>query len=292
VHLAARKLKQRLSLPWLAHFSDPWLDNPFVRYGAIASALNARLERSVMVAADRILFTSPETVDLVMAKYPPSWRGRTRVIPHGYDPAMYSGRAPPPLGGRKLVARYLGSFYGVRSPEPLFAALATARQRSPASLDDLRIEIVGRLDPGMNDTTNARRLPPGLVTFRDPVGYRASLELMETADLLLLVDAPANISVFLPSKLIDYLGAGRPIVALTSPGAARRVTREAGFWTASPDDLEEAATALLDALSSIRATRQSTHEREAYSVAATGRQLAAILAEVTGIRTAAPLDVS
>ena len=58
-------------------------------------------------------------------------------------------------------------------------------------------------------------------------------ELMETADLLLIVDAPARLSVFLPSKLVDYLGARRPILSLTPEGAARRVTREAGFWAAS-----------------------------------------------------------
>jgi hypothetical protein len=45
------------------------------------------------------------------------------------------------------------------------------------------------------------------------VGYQESLKLMSEADALLVIDAPADQSVFLPSKLIDYIGAGRPISA-------------------------------------------------------------------------------
>lgn len=280
VHLAARKLKRRYNIPWLAHFSDPWVDNPFVTYGPLAAALNRRLERNVMDEADRLLFTSPETVDLVMAKYPRQWREKTHVIPHGFDPGMYSGHTPPSMPGRKLVARYLGNFYGIRTPDPLFAALGAALDRQPDALNDLQIEIVGRMEPSMGETANARRLPTGLVTFREPVGYRESLELMETADLLLLVDAPAPISVFLPSKLIDYLGARRPVLALTSPGAACRVTREAGFWAVAPDNAEAAATALLEALARVRVGLAARGNVDHYSVNSTGRQLARILSEL------------
>ena len=34
-------------MPWLAHMSDPWVDNPFVTYGALSGALNRSLERSL-----------------------------------------------------------------------------------------------------------------------------------------------------------------------------------------------------------------------------------------------------
>ncbi len=280
VHLVALAIKQRLALPWLAHMSDPWVDNSFVRYGAFTGAMNRRLERSVVAGADRLLLTTPETVDLVMAKYPPDWRAKTVVIPHGYEPSLYSGATPPPRQGRPLVARYLGNFYGARSPEPLFHALHALRDRDPAALDDLVVEIVGWLDPGMASTPAAQRLPPGLLRLVPPVGYRRSLELMETADLLLIVDAPARTSVFLPSKLVDYLGAGRPILSLTPPGAARRVTEEAGYWAASPEDPAACATALAQALQAVSAAAIAAPRMAAYSAEATGRELGRVLGEV------------
>lgn len=177
------------------------------------------------------------------------------------------------------MARYLGNFYGVRSPEPLFAALQEMHRRDPKALDALRIEIVGRLDPGMGETAAARSLPPGLVQMRSPVGYRELLHLMETADLLLIVDAPAKLSVFLPSKLVDYLGARRPILSLTPEGAAQRVTLEAGFWAAPPDDPQAAADALLSALRAVLAGAAWSRNMLRYSATATGRELTRILDE-------------
>ena len=51
-------------------------------------------------------------------------------------------------------------------------------------------------------------LPPGLVTVRPRVPYDESLRLTRDADALLVVDAPsAEPSVFLPSKLVEYIGA-------------------------------------------------------------------------------------
>ncbi len=280
IHLAAAKLKRTLRLPWLAHMSDPWVDNPFLTYGALAGAVNRRLERSVIEGCDRVLFTTPETVDLVMAKYPQQWRAKAEVIPHGYDPSLYAGATPPPRDGRALVVRYLGNFYGVRSPEPLYLALAHILERSPRALDEVVFEIVGKLDPGMSDTPAARKLRPGLVATRAPVGYRQSLEMMETADLLLIVDAPARLSVFLPSKLVDYLGARRPILSLTPPGASRRVTLDVGYWAAAPDDTPTAADALLTALDHIRTSQTSPLPPDAYSSRTTGETLARVLADV------------
>lgn len=282
VHLAAREVQSRTGLPWLAHMSDPWVDNPYSTYGPIAGALNRRLERQVIGGCDRVLFTTPETVDLVMAKYPPVWRDKAVVIPHGFDPALYSGQGPGLRDGRPFIVRYLGNFYGMRTPEPLFKALGRLLADNPRVLDGVVVEIVGRLDPGMAQSDAARRLPDGLVRVAPPVGYRRSLELMETADLLLLVDAPATLSVFLPSKLVDYIGARRPILALTPNGASQRVTAEAGYWSAPPDDVGAAAVAFAVAVERVRAGLVETRALPQYSVEATGLQLAEVLSEVTG----------
>ena len=281
VHLAARDVQRRTGLPWLAHMSDPWVDNAYVSYGRIAGAINRRYEGQVIGGCDRVLFTTAETVDLVMAKYPSSWRDKAVVIPHGYDPALYTGRVPGPRDGRPFIVRYLGNFYGVRTPEPLFRALGRLLVEHPRVLDDVVVEIVGNLDRGMAESVAARRLPAGLVQVLPPVGYRQSLELMETADLLLIVDAPAGLSVFLPSKLVDYIGARRPILSLTPFGASRRVTDEAGFWSAPPGDVEACASAFLAALEGVRSGKSVATAMPQYSVDATGRRLAEVLAGVT-----------
>jgi hypothetical protein len=280
IHLAALRLKRRYPrLPWLAHFSDPWVDNPFAAYGTVTGAINRALERKVMTHADRILFTTPETVALVMTKYPQAVRDKARVIPHGFDPILYPDRSPP-ASARKIF-RYVGNFYGLRSPEPLFRAVTAAIARQPQLAREISIEIVGRLDSGMENTPAAKALPHGLVTIRSPVGYKDSLALMRTAHVLLVIDAPIEHSVFFPSKLADYLGARRPIVGLTPPGASARILRASGHLVADPTDAEAGAAALLHSL--VRASAADatlSADVGEYSAAATGAALAKVLEEV------------
>lgn len=244
VHLVARRLARRHRIPWLAHLSDPWLHNPFVSRSPLEHRRNAAMERSVFGAADRILFTSDETVELSMAGHPPAWRDKVRVIPHAYDPSLFPG-AGAGTGSRRsggpVVLRYLGAFYGPRTPAPLVAAL---ERLEPDLLGRLRVEIIGRVEEGMLESAGAGRLPAGTLAVREPVDYLESLAQMRSADGLLVVDAPADSSPFLPSKLVDYVGAGRPIAALTPPGAAAGLTGRIGGPVADPADPEACAAAL------------------------------------------------
>jgi len=43
------ELKRRYNLPWLAHFSDPWVDSPFRHDDPLTKTLNRRLEQSERV---------------------------------------------------------------------------------------------------------------------------------------------------------------------------------------------------------------------------------------------------
>ncbi len=52
--------------------------------------------------------------------------------------------------------------------------------------------------------------------FAGHVRYNEALERMQTADILLLLDAPGR-RVGIPAKLFEYFGARRPILALADP---------------------------------------------------------------------------
>lgn len=229
-------------IPWIAHFSDPWADNPFRVRGRLGRSLNLRLEARVAEQADALVFTAEEQRDLVLAKYPAPLGAKAHVVPHAHDPALYP---EPTEQGDSLVARYIGTFYGNRSPEPLLRALQALTERQPVALRGVRVEFVG-----------AGRLPEEssleFVGVRGPVDYLESLELMRASDLLLVVDAPGETSPFLPSKLIDYAGARRPIVAIAPEGPSASLIRRLGGWQANPSDPVAGAAALAEGLSAAR----------------------------------------
>src|SRR6266496_2418408 len=160
-HLVGLKLKKRYGWPWVAHFSDPWVDNPFTKYDRLSKAINTSLERKVVLCADRIVFSSEETVELVMAKYPPSLHSKVRVIPHAFDPQLFGGGAVSSHESL-LTIRYLGDLYKRRTPKPLFEALRLLHSIDPTALAGFRFEIVGSVyDIPANDLT-MEGLPEGL----------------------------------------------------------------------------------------------------------------------------------
>lgn len=242
IHLVAESLNRNAArgIPWVARMSDPWVDNPFVSYGRLTGALNRRWERAVIERAQAVLFTSEETRQLVMSKYPAPFASRTRVVPHSFDPDLYPPAAPP---SGPTTVRYIGTLYGARRADPLVAGIERlARQRSHV-LDDVRFEFFGRIPP-----THQTSSPEAAVVYRPAVDYRSSLALMQSAHLLLVIDAPGRRSVFLPSKLIDYVGSGRPVLGITPPGPAARLIRELGGWVADPSEPDAVAAALQSAL--------------------------------------------
>jgi hypothetical protein len=93
------------------------------------------------------------------------------------------------------------------------------------------------------------------VRERAPVDYATSLELMASSDLLLVVDAPAERSPFLPSKLVEYVGSGRPIAAFSAPGPSADLVRRLGGWVADPASDGAGAGALAHALACVRSDR-------------------------------------
>jgi hypothetical protein len=147
-----------------------------------------------------------------------------------------------------LVVRYLGSFYGHRSPVPLLRALKVLLTREPGIFDNVRFELVGSLPGRMRMHPSLRSLPADLVRLCDPVSYLESLKLMSASDLLLVIDGPDQLSVFLPSKLIDYLGARVPIFGIVPPGASAKLLTRLGAPIADPVNPEQIATALRHAL--------------------------------------------
>jgi glycosyltransferase involved in cell wall biosynthesis len=241
-HLAGLMLKRRTNVRWIAHFSDPWVENPFRRDGFFSRRRNARQEQQVIAGADRLIFTSRETEKLVMAKYPPERRRRVHIIGHSFDPSLYPPRRPR-LPGAPVLLRHLGNMYGSRTPECLYRPLDLLLRRRPDLTGKFIIEFVGSL--GKTITTPGRGTTAGKVlNFRPPVDYLSSLRLMPDADALLVIDAPADVSVFLPSKLIEYIGAGQPIFGITPRGTAADLIMRLGGETVDPRDGDAISSAL------------------------------------------------
>lgn len=223
-HVVALHARARSGLPWVAHFSDPWVDNPYFQYSRIARRLNRELERAVIERADALVFNSKGVQDAVLWKYPEACLKKAVVIPHCYDPDLYTV-GPVPLNDR-CVFTYTGSFYGLRSPMPLLHALRRLRDERPADMLRMEFRFIGSTPARYRRAIRELGLA-SVIRVESWVDYLENLKYMKRSDILLVIDASLEEeSIFEPAKLIDYLGAQKSVLAISSlNGIAGRMVR-------------------------------------------------------------------
>ena len=251
IHLAALKIKKKFpKLPWIAHLSDPWADNPFLlRYFGYKS-IQKPLEKKVIKNADALNFTTNLTRMMVIKKYSKDLINKTYVTPHSYDLSLYSSNTKGLSD--KLKISYFGNFYGPRNPMNFLKALEEIHSRDKNFFNNILFQFIGKWVGNENWNFGELNLPKNLVSTEKSITYRESLKRMLEADMLLILDAPFDISVFFPSKLVDYIGAQKPILAITPEGSCADIVREVGGLVYSPNTLESIRNGVEEAISFLR----------------------------------------
>ena len=247
-HLIGLKLKSSHgdSPKWIAHFSDPWISNPYFEVKSWVKKFNENLFNQVLNKADAISVTNEYVIAAEEGFAIAQNQRKVHVVPHSFLPSMYPSekKSRPEL---PIILRYVGSFYGLRRPDPILSALALLEENEPSIAKKLRVEFIGaKLDE--KALKDVKKLNLVSIEILPSVSYRESLRLMQNADLLLIIDAPMEMSPFLPSKLIDYIGSNVPVLAFTPPGPSADLVEELGGWVASPTETESGFQALREAL--------------------------------------------
>jgi glycosyltransferase involved in cell wall biosynthesis len=241
-HLIGLQLRRESGLPWIAHFSDPWVDSPYFPHEGLVRKRAETWERDVIANASRVVFVNRHTCDRVMAKYPPSWKSKADVIPQTFEGAVAPSRPSGP-GAMRMV--YTGRFYdGIRTPDAFLAALSDLNRETPLA-GKIEVEFVGG-DMAKYARDAARLGLDAIVSFTGRVAPAQARERASTADVLLVIDAPGQDgSLFLPSKLVDYLPMRRPILGITPAiGPSAEVIRELSYQVVEPEDVRGIGAAI------------------------------------------------
>lgn len=200
----------------------PWL--PRVLAGPAAGAVR-RMERS-----------AEERMHLLLAEegYRPRFRGEHPVVP---NTTRVPARVRPPDDPRVVYVGHLTRARGVFEMAELGAIL---RSRS---MGRLRVQLIGHADA--EATALLTSTPPGV----EWLGFRPHAEAMGIVDgalagLSLLHDEP-NYRVSQPTKVVEYLAHGVPVVTTPLPRAAELVERTGGGVVVPFGDPHATADAVL-----------------------------------------------
>jgi glycosyltransferase involved in cell wall biosynthesis len=190
-------------------------------YGSLRRRLEIAKEALLIRRADRFIFLTDEIKRRYCTYYPRLSRIRDGiVITNGYDPAEYGIPPAPAVGPRPLDIGYFGSFYGSRNPELLFQALRRLRTDLPESAR-VRVRIWG--EPGgypLQEKIAEHGLQEAVLYH----GIRSHADIIREyvrTDVNLIITHTTGSSYALPGKLFEYIGAARPIWAITDDEVLR-----------------------------------------------------------------------
>jgi glycosyltransferase involved in cell wall biosynthesis len=222
--LLGRRVARGAGIPWVPEFRDPWsgfLSAP--RRPEPARGLERRLERSVYHDAPRMVVAWKGIADDFAAKYPGEDAGKFVHIPNGYDPEDFEGIVP--RSNPRFTVVYTGSMYGVRNPDTVLAAAAALIGDGRIDPERFRIRFVGRFGEEVRAMFRRPELR-GTVEERGYLPHAESVaELLGAHALLLVVDDVTGAESIVPGKVFEYLGARRPLLAVTPEGAVADLVR-------------------------------------------------------------------
>ena len=273
--MVARTLARRTGAPWIADFRDLWFRDMLLYRSRIAAWLSGCLNRRLVNSA-ALLVTVSRGLQKRLARY----MGREVVVSYnGFFADELGSQVSTPRDG-KLHIVYTGRLYpGKRDPEPLFRALVALRATNADLPRRLSVDFYGFEDPWLQSLVE-RHGVQDCVAMRGFVPYRQSVGIQRGADALLFLDwADARAEGVLTGKLFEYLGSGRPILAIgpTKDSEAARIIADTGCGV-TLTKVDEIVTYLRDLLSSPPpkipdgAAQQYSRERQAEQLLATIRQ--------------------
>ncbi|MET3290656.1 UNVERIFIED_CONTAM: glycosyltransferase involved in cell wall biosynthesis [Brevibacillus sp. OAP136] len=228
-HLVAKKLADEFGCKWIADFRDPWTQNMHQTGIEWREALEERLERGVMARADVVTTVTATFVEMFSEKYGDTIKA-IKLIYNGFDRSDFADLQPQFEVPDRFHAVYAGILYQKRNPRLLLEAVRELIDEGRVEQSDILFSFAGVFDyPGYTENRDCvERLQLGeQVRLLGNLPHKQALGLMKGGDALLLVgDVSADAGAYIPGKLYEYMGIGKPILALNMAGEATEIIQQ------------------------------------------------------------------
>lgn len=280
-HLVGLSLKRQSGLPWIADFRDPWATEGGTGWRA---RWEARLEKRVVHAADRVICNTPAMRRDFLRRYPQVAQEKFVTITNGYDEKDMAAIVPERAS--KFHILYPGTLDGEnRNPRGLLAGVRRALDQGWLSADDLQLTFLGCGAYGeserFRDEVRRLGLERVVATVRERIAYKKALARIAGADVVVVLsehiggDAEVQswTAMQVPAKLYEYLRMGRPILALVSEGSVQELLQATGGGVPiAPANTDAVAEALRDLYANGRRAGQVASTRVPAGIAAYSRE--------------------
>lgn len=215
--------------PWISYYSDPPAIN-FEQKIKLTKKIFMFLEKyyanKSYKLADMLLFTNQEQLDYCLKNKNEKYKNKAFVLNHSYEESMYTNHNKHKKNN-KIIISHFGRLYGERNGLEFLKAIAKIKKENNKLYNQIEIHFFGKISKEHEDIINTYNLDN--VKLEGFVNYVDSLKKMKESDYLLCIDAflEEGENVFFPSKLVDYIGAKKPIIGIVpKEGTSARILKE------------------------------------------------------------------
>jgi len=224
-HLIAYQAKKGTGLPWIADFQDEWIENPDLELPtAFHRRMHYSLERRVVQNADKVTAMTP-TFCRLLSKHLPH-KDKFVTLTGGYDPEDFEDADTPGNLNRqhdRFAIVFTGMFYRSFRPDTLLKSINQLIKEGRIPADKIRVYFVGANRPKDIDFEDSYKV----CEFTGHLPHREAVRYMCDASVLLLLLSEERGRGVIPSKIFEYIAAGKPVLALVPPsGDAATIIRE------------------------------------------------------------------
>jgi glycosyltransferase involved in cell wall biosynthesis len=229
-HLAAKELKSRFNIPWVADFRDLWTQFHNYRYGPVRKWFEKRLEIKTLSEADALVAVSQLWVDKLKTLNPGK---KAFAITNGFDPEEVVSSSLT----KKFTITFTGHIYaGNLDPGLLFMAIRELIDEEMIDKEEIDVRFYGPRLRWLDDQIKEYMLnvivhQEGIVTRKE------SFSKQRESQILLIMDwEDVNEQGWCPGKIFEYLAARRPILATGGgEGVIKDLINQTGAGTHAAD---------------------------------------------------------
>lgn len=211
IGLLIRWVYPKLIRKWVIHFSDPWLMNPLADNQRIGR-YHSFLYKKILDSADVLIVPNQELAEFEYRQSLGTRANKLKVIPHSFDAKLYAPTTRDHKG--TYIMAHFGNMYKGRTPKILFQVVASeVLPYLEESGLDLIIQFYGHYEVNPQHYLT-REMSKVRIEVYEPIDYLESLKKMSESDALIVIESKLIVNPFFPSKIVDYLGSGVPIISI------------------------------------------------------------------------------
>lgn len=206
-------------IPWIAHFFEPWEDNPYARPNKnfIYKYFLKKWETLVARNADIIIHNNSIIIDSWKRKYGIEVSNKMFLLPLPFDPCTLN-KTDYTRKDDCIIISHIGNLYGQRNAKLVITAVKELICEHPYLIDKLTMNFVGKISQSDIDLIKCYNLEK-IFNCIGSISEEQCSYYYNNSDYYLVIEGKEQGSLFFPSKILKYFYYGKPIIGITTKGS-------------------------------------------------------------------------